>query len=140
MTMRDDTIIYQIREAERLEPNPALRARVLAAARPRVRPSATWADRMWFSRAWRLAAMTIVLVLVAIELMPSPARDRAVGPSTYAVAAAASTEEAALQMGMKPEEAKALGRRAMADAMSQPSGAHGAEAGAIPPDVEGETR
>ena len=138
--MTDESIANRIRETTRLEPAASLRARVLDAAAPLVRPSAIWADRVWCSRAWRLAAVATVLMLVALEQMSLPGVDRTPGPSANAMAAAAAAEETALQLGMTPGEARALGRRAMADAVAPSSKSSGAAPETSLPVEEGEIR
>jgi len=138
--MTDQAIANRVREAGRIEPGASLRARVLETAAPLVRPSVTWADRAWCSRAWRLATVAAVLGLVALEQMTVPASDKSDGPPVYAAAAATATEDAARQLGMPPEEAKAFGRRAMADALAGWSNSSVAQAGDILPEMERDTR
>ena len=114
-----ETVEERLRDTAWPEPGADLRDRVLAAAGARVRASVTWADVMWFSRRWRLAAVALFLALGLLDrvsvLPVSPVRD----PGTVAVQTARAAEETALQAGMPPDEAKALARQALI-AASQP--------------------
>ena len=51
------------------ETPPELRARVLAAARIADTP-VTWADRVWYSRTWRVVAAAAVAGALAIASLP----------------------------------------------------------------------
>jgi hypothetical protein len=119
--MQRNMLEERLRETAWPEPGSDLRDRVLAAAVPRVRPSATWADRMWFSRRWRLAAVVLVLALVLLDRIPvvpgSPSPDV---PGFAAAETARAADEAARQAGLSPEQAAALARRALI-AASQPA-------------------
>jgi len=96
------------------EPAADLRDRVLAAALPLLRPSAIWADRMWFSRRWRLAAIALLLVLVVLgHFSAAPGSFAPSSPDRTAVETAQAVEEAARQVGLPPDQAAALARRAL---------------------------
>ena len=96
-------------------PGPAadLRDRVVAVAGPHVRPGTSWADRMWFSRRWRLAAIALLLALFVLDGIPffSSARPSGFGPA--AVETARAAEEVARQAGLSRSEADLLARRAL---------------------------
>lgn len=112
--MQRDRIGERLRGAGLPEPARDLRDRVLAAAVPRVRPSATWADRMWFSRRWRFAAVALFFAVLALDRISiTPGSRVAGGPSPTAVETARAAEEAARQVGLPPDQAAALARRAL---------------------------
>jgi hypothetical protein len=112
----------RLRETAWPEPASDLRDRVLAAAMPRVRPSATWADRMWFSRCWRLAAVALLLALVVLDRIPVVPGSRSPDvPGFAAVETARAVAEVARQVGLPPDQAEALARRALI-AASRPAG------------------
>jgi hypothetical protein len=92
-------------------PPADLRARVLSAA-PVRSPAVSWSDRVWFSRAWRLAAVAVVLVAGAMEYLSGPTRSSAAAASPQAVAEARVIEETAQHAGLSADEAAALARRA----------------------------
>ena len=58
----------RLRQARWPEPAAELRARVLAAA-PIVNRPVTWSDRVWFSRAWRVAAAAAAAAAIAIAVV-----------------------------------------------------------------------
>jgi hypothetical protein len=96
------------------EATAGLRGRVLTAATARVAPPATAAERVWFSRRWRLAgAATLVAVLlldrVPMVLEPHPL-DTA-GAAALDIGQAVA--EAARQLGMTADEANAIARHAV---------------------------
>lgn len=104
----------RLREVSLPEPASDLRDRVLAAAMPRVRPGATWADRMWFSRRWRLAAVALLLALVVLDRIPVVPGSRSPdAPGFAAVETTRAAAEAARQAGLSPEQAEALARRVL---------------------------
>ena len=94
-------------------PPADLCARVLSAV-PTTSLPVSWSDRVWFSRGWRLAAATAVLILAVLESMSGPARSPAPPASAQAVADASVIEETARQAGLSPDQATALARRAAA--------------------------
>jgi hypothetical protein len=69
---------------------------------------------VWFSRAWRLAAVAVLLVLAALEQVSGPTRSSWATASAQATAEARFVDETARQAGLSPEEAAALARRAVA--------------------------
>jgi hypothetical protein len=94
-------------------PPADLRARVLSAV-PAASPAVGWSDRVWFSRAWRLTAVAVVLVAATVEYLSGPTRSSAATGSPQAVAEARFVDETARQAGLSPDEAAALARRAVA--------------------------
>jgi len=82
----------------------ALRARVLASSRPVAVacPLATRADRIWFSRRWRLSWLAALAVLVALEVLA--ARPAAILPGAEAVSLARDHEAdgVAVALGLPP--------------------------------------
>jgi hypothetical protein len=110
----------RLRQARWPEPAAALRARVLAAA-PVVNPRVTWSDRMWFSRAWRIAAAAVVVAAIAIESLPGTTDRTAFVASPQAVAEAQVIDATGREMGLPPDVAQALARRAVAMASRPPA-------------------
>ena len=107
----------QLLEAERPELEAAMRARVLAATMPLVRPEASRLDRVWFSPKWRTAAVLALVVLAGVELAPRRSvksapmpLDRATTDITQAVATAAR------EVGLRPDDTAALCAQAIAAA------------------------
>jgi len=58
-------------DAERPDPPPALRQRVLATASPLVQPHDSRLDVIWFSPRWRLAAVLVFFGLIAADALSS---------------------------------------------------------------------
>ena len=109
----------RLRQARWPGPAAELRARVLTAA-PIVERRLTWSDRVWFSRAWRIAAATAVASAIAIESLPGTSdRTAAVAPP-HAVAEAQAIDAAGRDVGLPPSVAQALARRAVAMAAHPP--------------------
>ena len=91
----------------RFDPPPApggLRERVLAASRPVAAacPAAMRADRIWFSRRWRLAWVATLLAFAALEAVVGRrhAGDRDRSPA--APGAAHEADAAAVALGLAP--------------------------------------
>jgi hypothetical protein len=120
--MKPVKIEIRLRQIAWPSPPVDLRARVLSAV-PVTSPAVSWSDRVWFSRAWRLAAVAVVLVAVAIEYVSGPTRPPAPAVSARAAAEASVIEETARQAGLSPEQAAALARRAVAVEENARSGA-----------------
>ena len=102
----------QLRPETWAAPPSALRARILSQAtiRPETVP---WTDVIWFSRAWRRGALLTAIVLIGIAIW-SGAVGTELSPSAGQLAATSAAEDAALQAGLEPELAAAIGRRAAA--------------------------
>ena len=106
-------------------PVPAdLKTRVMATA-VLASPLATWWDRVFFSRTWRLAAVGIVLALLAADHWSgawrpadSSATDRPVPAEVDAVAAVGG------EIGLSPEQMRRLAARVKFAPLTarQPSG------------------
>jgi hypothetical protein len=102
------------------EPPVDLRARVLAPA-PAAAPRVTWSDRVWFSRAWRIAAAAAVVAAIAIESLPGTTDRTAFVAPPQAVAEAQVIDVTGREMGLPPNVAQALARRAVAMAARPPA-------------------
>jgi hypothetical protein len=108
-----------LHRSEWSEPSLALRARVLAAAAT-VGHRVTWSDRVWFSRAWRIAAAAAVVGAIAIESLPGATDRPAFVAPPQAVAEAQEIDATGREMGLPPNVAQALARRAVAMAAHPP--------------------
>ena len=96
----------------RLAPLPdELKRRVMAAAS--LAPRASWRDRAWYSRAWRVAAACTLLAVVVVDRWSAGAF-RTGGEATVSPAAAERTWVAAgvADMGVPAEMAARLTARA----------------------------
>ena len=102
------------------EPTVELRVRVLAVA-PTVDHRVTWSDRVWFSRAWRIAAAAAVVAAIAIESLPGTTDRTAFVAPPQAVAEAQAIDATGREMGLPPNVAQALARRAVAMAARPPA-------------------
>lgn len=102
------------------EPSVELRAGVLAAA-PTMAHRVTWSDRVWFSRAWRIAASAAVVAAIAIESLPGTTDRTAFVAPPQAVAEAQVIDAAGREMGLPPNVVQALARRAVAMAGRPPA-------------------
>ena len=109
----------RLRQSRGPAPAAELRARVLAAA-PIVDHRVTWSDRVWFSRAWRIAAAAAVVAAIAIESLPGTT-DRAFVAPPQAVAEAQVMDATGREMGLPSNVAQALARRAVAMAAHPPA-------------------
>jgi hypothetical protein len=98
-----------------------LRVRVLAAATARLAPPATGAERVWFSRRWRLAAAVILLAVVLLDRVPLALEAHHVdGPGAAALDIGQAVAEAARHLGMTTDEANAMAQDAVT-AATRPS-------------------
>jgi hypothetical protein len=120
--MKPTDLETRLRQVAWPAPPADLRARVLSAA-PITSAAVSWSDRVWFSRAWRIAAVAVVLALAALEQVSGPTRPAAPAVSARAVAEARFVDETARQAGLSLDEAAALARRAVAAAKGARSGA-----------------
>lgn len=107
--MNREEIEHRLRQARWPEPAAALRARVLAAV-PIVDYRVTWSDRVWFSRAWRVAAAAAAGA-IAILSLPDASDSIRFGPTPQAMAEAHVIDEASRDIGLPPSVAQALARR-----------------------------
>ena len=92
----------------------------MLAAAPIVSHRVTWSDRVWFSRAWRIAAAAAVVAAIAIESFPGTTDRTAFVAPPQAVAEAQVIDDAGREMGLPPNVAQALARRAVAMAARPP--------------------
>lgn len=117
------------------QPPSGLRTRVLSAARL-VPQRVAWPDRVYFSRAWRLAAAAIVVFAVGVVTLPAPA-DRQGDPSSQAEVRAIG--DITREIGIPDDVAERLASRALlASRLNAPD----AEARAAPQffETEGDRR
>jgi hypothetical protein len=112
--MRRTVLDDRLRRASWPEPGAELRERVLSAAGPRVNRTVTWADRLWFSRPFRVAVLGLAVALTALDVATAPAGRAAIAPAPASLAAAMAVEDAARQIGLPPEQAAAFSRDALA--------------------------
>ena len=110
----------RLRQARWPEPAAELRARVLTAT-PVVDQHVTWSDRVWFSRAWRISAAAAVVAAIAIESLPGTTDRTAFDAPPQAVAEAQAIDATGREIGLPPNVAQALARRAAAMAAHPPA-------------------
>jgi hypothetical protein len=101
-------------------PSPGLRDRILSSAVLAPTP-VTWSDRMWFSRAWRMAAVATVLAVIALDQVSGAGRSTSVPPTMQATANAQAIDDAGRQVGLPPDVAASLAQRVLSDASRQQS-------------------
>jgi hypothetical protein len=101
-----------LRRARWPEPPAHLRARVLAAAPTANRP-VTWADRVWFSRTWRVTAAAAAAGAMAMVSLPDAADSRRFVPTPQAMAEAQVIDDAGRDIGLPPNVTQALVDRAL---------------------------
>ena len=107
---RDDIAVRLQDQDAWIQPDPALRKRVLAAAGPRVRASAAWPDRIWFSRRWRVATLAFFIGAIGLDwLAGGPTGSPA--SATQAEPAVADVESLDRLTGLPPALAAQLARR-----------------------------
>ena len=100
-------------------PSARLRDRILSAAVVTAQPIA-WSDRMWFSRAWRLAAVGAALAIIVLDQVAESPRLGVFTATPQAIAEAQAIDEAGREMGLPPEVAASLARRVLAEASRTP--------------------
>ena len=88
-----------------------LKRRVMAAAS--LAPRAPWGDRVWYSSAWRLAAVSTLLAILAAdrwsgERFPFEAGD----PAPFAAAERIAVADVGRELGLPAETATQLAARA----------------------------
>ena len=110
--MNRKDIENRLRQISRPEPSPGLRDRVLSSAVVGEQPI-TWSDRIWFSRAWRVAAVGAVLVIVVLDQVSGAPRRPDLPVSAHVIAEAQVIEETGRQLGLPPDVAASLGRRVL---------------------------
>jgi hypothetical protein len=108
-----------LRKAPWPEPSPDVRARVLSAAQvsdARV----TWADRVWFSRACRLAAAGVAAGAIgAAWLTDAPATP--FGPTVSASVEARAIDDISREIGLPADTAAAMAGRSLRTDTGAPS-------------------
>jgi len=92
------------------EPPAALRKRVLSTARFAGAP-VTWADRVWYSRRWRLATAAAIVSAIALASMPGSDVPRFT-PLTNAPVSQA-IDEIGNELGLPSDLTFTLARRAV---------------------------
>ncbi len=112
-----DDLERALLEAQKVEPDVDMRARVLGATAPLVRPDRSALDRIWFSPRWRVAAVLAALVIAVLNIVPAGGVSSAIAPqdlrpdhNTEAVA------KAAREAGFTPDDTAALCAQAIAAA------------------------
>lgn len=105
----------RVRQTPWPEPSASLRDRVLSTAVVTTQPI-SWSDRIWFSRAWRLAAVGTAFAIVVLDQMALSPRPAAFTATEQSVAEAHVIDEAGRQLGLTPEMAASLARRVLSDA------------------------
>ncbi len=96
------------------ELSPDIRARVMATSI--TVESVGWADRVWFSRTWRLSAAAAAVVLVALNQLPGEAGAPGITSTSQAIAEARAIEDVAIQAGLSAQTAASLARRSLLEA------------------------
>ena len=109
----------RVRQTPWPEPSASLRDRVLSTAVVTA-PPITWSDRIWFSRAWRLTAVGAAFTIVVLDQMAASPRPAAFTATEQSLAEAQVIEEAGRQLGLPPEVAASLARRALTEAPRTP--------------------
>ena len=109
--MKPSEIERGIRQVVWPEPGPALRMRVVTSARP-VAGRVTWADRIWFSRAWRLACAASVVGAIAVASLDTRGVDATVA-GLPAQTEAQGVADVARTLGLPPELSASLARRTL---------------------------
>jgi hypothetical protein len=74
----------------------------------------TWSDRVWFSRAWRIAAAAIVLAAIGVESFSGTADRTRSAETPLAVAEAHAVDDAGRELGLPAQTAERLARSASA--------------------------
>jgi hypothetical protein len=88
-----------------------LKRRVMAAST--LAPRASWRDRAWYSRAWRLAALATLVALLAADRWSAGAfRNEMAGPGPAAVEESILVAAVGVEMGMPEEAMRRLAARA----------------------------
>jgi hypothetical protein len=93
-------------------PSPDLRARVLSTVAIPER-HATWSDRVWFSRGWRLAAAMAVMIALAVEAFSSALVARRSVDKGQASADAQAVDDVGREVGLPSTLTAALARRVL---------------------------
>ena len=109
--MKPSEIERAIRQVAWPDPAPDLRGRVLASARLAA-DGVTWADRIWFSRAWRLACAASVVGAIGVASLDTRGVDATVA-GLPAQTEAQGVADVARTLGLPPELSASLARRTL---------------------------
>jgi hypothetical protein len=113
--MKQKDVEQRVRQISWPAPPPSLRARVLSAPVGGAQPI-TWSDRVWYSRGWRWSAVGAALVCVLLDRFSGSPRAADLAPPPRAMAEAQAVDEMGRQVGLPPDVATSLARRALAEA------------------------
>ena len=108
--MNDIDLERRVRNMRRPEPSDLLRDRVVSVdliTASRV----TWSDRVWFSRGWRLAAVTAAIAALAVGAIPDRFDAGALSPPRQVLTDAAAVQEAGQLVGLSADLTLTLARR-----------------------------
>jgi hypothetical protein len=105
----------RVRQIAWPEPTPDLRDRILSAA-PVVKRRVTWSDRVWFSRAWRLAAAATVVGVIGLDVLSDTRGVARFSPGAHALAEAQLIADTGRDIGLPADVASSLARRVLAAA------------------------
>jgi hypothetical protein len=94
-------------------PSPELRNRVLSTAV--TGQPITWSDRMWFSRAWRLAAAGAALAIVVLDQVSGAPGSTPLSTTPQTLAEAQAVDDAGREMGLPADVAASLARRVLSE-------------------------
>lgn len=108
--MNDIDLERHVRNLRRLEPSGLLRDRVASIDLVAV-PRVTWSDRVWFSRAWRLAAAISGIAALAVGAIPDRSDAGALASSRQVLTDAGAVEEAGQQVGWSADLTLTLAKR-----------------------------
>ena len=111
--MKQTDIEERVRQLTWPVPSRGLRDRVVSAGAVVPRQSITWSDRMWFSRAWRLSAVAVTAVFVALEYLSGPPRVAGAPAPPHVLAEARAVDDIVRQLGLSADVAASLARRAL---------------------------
>lgn len=106
--MNDKDLHERLRSARWPDPSSGLRARI--AAIPVRPPAIALADRVWYSRGWRIGVAATAVAIIALDMWGAPANLRPVQSTTTA----GETQEIAdliESVGIPAEAAVSIARR-----------------------------
>ena len=110
--MNSKEVERRLLEGKWPEPSQDLRARVLTEATVPL-PSIVWSDRIWFSRAWRLSMVALVVGVLTVRAWPVPDSSPLSDPSPQALAEAQAIRETGREIGLPDTMTALLARRAL---------------------------
>jgi hypothetical protein len=106
-------IEHRLRQIAWPEPTPGLRVRVLSAVLV-VGSRVTWSDRIWFSRAWRLAAAATLAGGITLDSLSDTTAVARFTPGPHALADAQVLDDTGPDIGLPADFVASLARRALA--------------------------